>query len=115
MLVGVTKSMEIQFRPVRISTLKSKSHEIPWKKYTLKTLINAINLLFTDGNVMALTSKEPVGVIGQIIPWNYPLLMVDILIEDRLPLNTFVLHYIVVSLEVGTSFGRWLHDSDETR
>ena len=24
---------------------------------------------------MGLTFKEPVGVVGQIIPWNYPLLM----------------------------------------
>lgn len=77
--------------------------------------INAINLLFSDGNVMALTSKEPVGVIGQIIPWNYPLLMVNILIENCMPQSTLVLHSIVASLEVGTSFGCWLHDSDEAR
>jgi acyl-CoA reductase-like NAD-dependent aldehyde dehydrogenase len=29
-----------------------------------------------DGDVMTLTRREPVGVVGQIIPWNYPLLMV---------------------------------------
>ncbi len=28
-----------------------------------------------DGNAFAFTRKEPVGVVGQIIPWNYPLLM----------------------------------------
>lgn len=28
-----------------------------------------------DGDVMTLTRREPVGVVGQIIPWNYPLLM----------------------------------------
>jgi len=29
----------------------------------------------TAGNLVAQTRKEPVGVVGQIIPWNYPLLM----------------------------------------
>ncbi|XP_046432159.1 aldehyde dehydrogenase 1A1-like [Neodiprion fabricii] len=28
-----------------------------------------------DGNSFTLTRKEPVGVVGQIIPWNYPILM----------------------------------------
>jgi len=28
-----------------------------------------------DGNFMTFTRKEPVGVVGQIIPWNYPLMM----------------------------------------
>ncbi|XP_023323365.1 aldehyde dehydrogenase X, mitochondrial [Eurytemora carolleeae] len=28
-----------------------------------------------DGNVMTITKKEPVGVVGQIIPWNYPVAM----------------------------------------
>lgn len=28
-----------------------------------------------DGNFLSLTKHEPVGVIGQIIPWNFPLLM----------------------------------------
>jgi aldehyde dehydrogenase (NAD+) len=28
-----------------------------------------------DGNFISLTKHEPVGVIGQIIPWNFPLLM----------------------------------------
>lgn len=26
---------------------------------------------------MCLTRREPVGVVGQIIPWNYPLMMVS--------------------------------------
>lgn len=29
-----------------------------------------------DGNIFVVTRKEPVGVCGQIIPWNYPVLMV---------------------------------------
>ena len=28
-----------------------------------------------DGEFHAFTLKEPVGVVGQIIPWNFPLLM----------------------------------------
>eukprot|EP01052_Picozoa_sp_SAG31_P008253 SAG31_NODE_414_length_15953_cov_2.982528_2_plen_89_part_00 len=28
-----------------------------------------------DGNVFGYIEKEPVGVVGQIIPWNFPLLM----------------------------------------
>ncbi|KAK6633449.1 Retinal dehydrogenase 1 [Polyplax serrata] len=28
-----------------------------------------------DGSYMCMTRKEPVGVVGQIIPWNYPVMM----------------------------------------
>jgi len=35
------------------------------------------NTIPADGGSLALTTKEPVGVVGQIIPWNYPLLMVS--------------------------------------
>lgn len=30
-----------------------------------------------DGNFFTFTRREPVGVVGQIIPWNYPLLMLS--------------------------------------
>lgn len=30
-----------------------------------------------DGNVFVVTRKEPVGVAGQIIPWNFPILMLS--------------------------------------
>lgn len=30
---------------------------------------------FADGEVLSFTLKEPVGVVGQIIPWNYPIPM----------------------------------------
>ncbi|XP_063226285.1 aldehyde dehydrogenase 1A1-like isoform X2 [Bacillus rossius redtenbacheri] len=29
----------------------------------------------SDGPVLTLTRKEPVGVVGQVVPWNYPVLM----------------------------------------
>jgi len=35
------------------------------------------NTIPSDGNFLTMTRKEPVGVVGQIIPWNYPLLMLS--------------------------------------
>jgi len=32
-------------------------------------------VLCLDGNYFSYTRHEPVGVVGQIIPWNFPLLM----------------------------------------
>lgn len=31
--------------------------------------------IHSDGPFTTFTKKEPVGVVGQIIPWNFPLLM----------------------------------------
>ncbi|KAG5674139.1 hypothetical protein PVAND_004124 [Polypedilum vanderplanki] len=31
----------------------------------------------SDGNLFSYVRKEPIGVVGQIIPWNYPLMMVS--------------------------------------
>ncbi|RZC35455.1 retinal dehydrogenase 1, partial [Asbolus verrucosus] len=33
------------------------------------------NTIPSDGDYFALTRKEPIGVVGQIIPWNYPVMM----------------------------------------
>ncbi|XP_044262911.1 retinal dehydrogenase 2 [Tribolium madens] len=33
------------------------------------------NTIPADGDCFSLTRKEPVGVVGQIIPWNYPIMM----------------------------------------
>lgn len=33
------------------------------------------NTIPSDGNFFTLTRKEPIGVVAQIIPWNYPILM----------------------------------------
>lgn len=33
------------------------------------------NTIPADGPFMSFTRREPVGVVGQIIPWNYPILM----------------------------------------
>lgn len=32
-------------------------------------------MCFVDGSSLTFTRKEPIGVVGQIIPWNYPILM----------------------------------------
>jgi acyl-CoA reductase-like NAD-dependent aldehyde dehydrogenase len=37
--------------------------------------VNRSLLLDTDGTVLSFTRLEPVGVVGQIIPWNFPLVM----------------------------------------
>ncbi|XP_070504193.1 aldehyde dehydrogenase 1A1-like [Chironomus tepperi] len=35
------------------------------------------NTIPSDGNMFSYTRKEPVGVVGQIITWNYPILMIS--------------------------------------
>lgn len=46
---------------------------------TLKYYAGWTDKFFGDtipaGDFIAMTRKEPIGVVGQIIPWNYPLLM----------------------------------------
>lgn len=37
--------------------------------------INGDIVPVSDPNILAMVLREPVGVVGQIIPWNYPLLM----------------------------------------
>lgn len=45
-----------------------------------------------DGNYLCYTRHEPVGVCGQIIPWNFPLLMLSWKIAPALAMgNTVVL------------------------
>ena len=33
-------------------------------------------LISADGDFMSMTKMHPVGVVGSIIPWNYPIVMV---------------------------------------
>ncbi|KAL7020061.1 hypothetical protein ACKWTF_011368 [Chironomus riparius] len=35
------------------------------------------NSIPSDGNMFSYTRKEPIGVVGQIIPWNYSILMIS--------------------------------------
>lgn len=32
--------------------------------------------MFQDGPYLSFTKPQPVGVVGQIIPWNYPIMMI---------------------------------------
>jgi len=46
-----------------------------------------------DDNTLTLTLKEPIGVVGQIIPWNFPLLMAAWKIAPAIAAgNTVVIH-----------------------
>lgn len=42
------------------------------RRNTLNINVSFANI---DGNYMSMTIREPVGVAGAIIPWNYPILM----------------------------------------
>lgn len=33
------------------------------------------NVILSDGDFLCYTRHEPVGIVGQVIPWNFPLLM----------------------------------------
>lgn len=44
-----------------------------------------------DGANFTYTRKEPVGIVGQIIPWNYPLLMLGTFSME--PFFLFSLHH----------------------
>ena len=44
-----------------------------------------------DGNYISFTRHEPVGVCGQIIPWNFPLLMLGWKIGPALATGAFIL------------------------
>lgn len=46
-----------------------------------------------DDNTLSLTLKEPIGVVGQIVPWNFPLLMAAWKIAPAIAAgNTVVIH-----------------------
>ena len=38
-------------------------------------IVISLQVIPIDGNFLTYTRHEPVGVCGQIIPWNFPLLM----------------------------------------
>ena len=66
----------------------------------------------TDGNFFTYTRKEPVGVVGQIIPWNYPIAMLcwkwgpalaagctigSVFLPDIVIKNVLMIYYITLS------------------
>lgn len=48
-----------------------------------------------DGNYFAYTRHEPVGVCGQIIPWNFPLLMLAWKIGPALAMGKLIKNFII--------------------
>ncbi len=40
-----------------------------------------------DGPMFAYTRKEPIGVVGQIIPWNYPIIVLVVKVAPALTGN----------------------------
>lgn len=57
-----------------------------------------------DGSYFAFTRHEPVGVCGQIIPWNFPLLMQGNLYQR---LNLFNLQSPFLYLFFDVQLGNW--------
>ena len=47
-----------------------------------------------DGNILTYTRHEPIGVCGQIIPWNFPLLMQAWKFGPALAAGRFKLYHI---------------------
>ena len=41
----------------------------------LSRLLRRENVTLSDGDFLCYTRHEPVGIVGQVIPWNFPLLM----------------------------------------
>lgn len=72
---GVIRSMETQYQPVSVGSSIVIGCE--FSSFYLFIQLDFFDFACIDGNSLAVTYKEPVGVVGQIIPWNYPLVMVS--------------------------------------
>ncbi|NOT15223.1 MAG: aldehyde dehydrogenase [Methylotenera sp.] len=60
--------------------LASFEGDVPGSANTLRWFGEAIDKVYdeiapTADNVLAMVTREPVGVVGAIVPWNYPILM----------------------------------------
>jgi 4-guanidinobutyraldehyde dehydrogenase/NAD-dependent aldehyde dehydrogenase len=58
----------------------SMNTDVPATANTLRWFGEAIDKVYgeiapTDENTLALITREPIGVVGAVVPWNYPLLM----------------------------------------
>ena len=68
-------------------------------------IVSFFQVIPIDGNFMTYTRHEPVGVCGQIIPWNFPLLMQAagiICTENHLEFQIFRLGSLVQPWPQGT-------------
>jgi hypothetical protein len=55
---------------------KKKLNILTLKVYSFIFNPNSITFMIPDGEVLTFTMKEPVGVCGSILPWNYPIPMI---------------------------------------
>lgn len=66
-----------------------------------------------DGNYIAYTRHEPVGVCGQIIPWNFPLLMMAWKLGPALATGTATTTTILAVYNNDTIITRWFVTTNE--
>jgi betaine-aldehyde dehydrogenase len=63
-------------KPIRESRIDMSDAADCFEFYgSLADKINGDVVPVSDQNIFAMVLREPIGVVGQIIPWNYPLLM----------------------------------------
>ena len=67
-------------------------------------IVSFFQVIPIDGNFMTYSRHEPVGVCGQIIPWNFPLLM-----QATGRIYTNPLEFNFTGLEAGSSPGHREH------
>jgi gamma-glutamyl-gamma-aminobutyraldehyde dehydrogenase/4-guanidinobutyraldehyde dehydrogenase/NAD-dependent aldehyde dehydrogenase len=73
--LAVTETLDMG-KPVKYSRnvdVNSAAHCLRWFGEAIDKLYDEIAP--TPGNALALVQREPVGVVGAIVPWNYPMLM----------------------------------------
>lgn len=76
MRAGATKFMDIQFQQVKNFFYVYKLNNC----YSIWFFQNDVNHLFNtfvDYGLTSFTFRQPVGVVGQILPWNFPIAMVS--------------------------------------
>ena len=74
-LLATIESMD-NGKPIR----ETMAIDVPYSSDHVRYLAGAIRVeegkaSVLDGNMMSLILREPIGVVGQIVPWNFPFLM----------------------------------------
>lgn len=78
---------------LQIEKNDKECHNVHASPSFLKQLCKKHLFTFSDGEVLSMTLKEPVGVCAQIIPWNYPIPMLSWKIAPALAAGTYFLIY----------------------